>query len=67
MSYISIKNISKDYGNGCGNFDISFDVPKGKTIGIVGINGAGKTTLIRQIMGFIKSQKGSITINGLDA
>ena len=65
--YISIKNITKDYGEGRGNFNISFDVYKNDVVGIIGENGAGKTTLLRQLMGFVKSDSGSISILGYDA
>jgi len=67
MSLIEIKNITKDYGHGRGNFGVNLSVEKGETIGFVGTNGAGKTTLIRQMMGFLKSDSGTIKINGLDA
>ncbi len=65
--YIIIDNVTKDYGQGRGNFNISFDISKGEAVGIVGENGAGKTTLMRQLMGFIKSDSGKITIDNLDA
>ena len=65
--YISIKNVTKDYGEGRGNFNISFDVYHNDVVGIIGENGAGKTTLLRQIMGFVKSDSGSISILGYDA
>ena len=64
---ISVKNLTKDYGKGRGIFDISFDIPKGSVFGYCGTNGAGKTTTLRHIMGFIKPQKGSVTVKGLDA
>ena len=64
---ISVKNLTKDYGKGRGVFDISFDVPKGCVFGYCGTNGAGKTTTLRHIMGFIKPDKGSVTVKGLDA
>ena len=64
---ISVKNLTKDYGKGRGIFDISFDVPKGCVFGYCGTNGSGKTTTLRHIMGFIKPQKGSVTVKGLDA
>jgi len=67
MPLIEINNITKDYGRGRGNFGVNLSVEKGETIGFVGTNGAGKTTLIRQMMGFLKSDSGSIKINGLDA
>ena len=64
---ISVKNLTKDYGQGRGIFDISFDIPRGATFGYCGTNGSGKTTTIRHLMGFIKPDSGTVTINGLDA
>ncbi len=64
---IYIDHVTKDYGQGRGNFDLTLDIHEGETMGIVGENGAGKTTLIRQIMGFIKSDKGHIHIYNMDA
>ena len=64
---ISVKNLTKDYGQGRGIFDVSFDIPRGATFGYCGTNGSGKTTTIRHLMGFIKPDKGTVTINGLDA
>lgn len=64
---ISVKNITKDYGKGRGIFDISFDVYKGTIFGYCGTNGSGKTTTLRHLMGFLKPDKGSVTIKGLDA
>ena len=67
MSAIDIRGITKDYGNHRGNFGIDLTLEKGEVMGFVGTNGAGKTTLIRQMMGFIRPDSGSITIHGLDA
>ena len=64
---ISIKHLTKDYGHGRGIFDISFDVYKGTVFGYCGTNGSGKTTTLRHIMGFIKPDKGHVTVKGLDA
>lgn len=64
---ISVNHVTKDYGHGRGNFDIDFQIKEGEAFGIVGENGAGKTTLLRQIMGFIKSDSGDISIYGMDA
>lgn len=64
---IDVKNVTKDYGNSRGNFNINLKVYKGETLGIMGENGAGKTTLLREIMGFIKPNKGEISIYNLDA
>lgn len=44
--------------------NLSFDLQKGKTLGLIGVNGAGKSTSIRIIMDFIRQDKGLIKING---
>jgi ABC-2 type transport system ATP-binding protein len=67
MSIINISNITKDYGEGRGNFNVSLSVEKGEVFGFVGTNGSGKTTLIRQMMGFLHPDSGHIEINGLDS
>ena len=64
---IEIKHLTKDYKNGKGIFDISFELRKGEILGFVGANGAGKTTTIRNIMGFLKPDCGSVFIKGMDA
>ncbi len=66
MPVIEIKNMTKDYGDGKGIFDVNISIEKGETFGFVGTNGAGKTTTIRHLMGFLKSQSGSAVIKGLD-
>lgn len=67
MDTIVINNLTKDYGDGKGIFDLNFSIKKGEVLGFVGSNGAGKTTTIRHIMGFLKPDEGNVTINGLDA
>ena len=64
---IKVENLTKDYGNGRGVFDLNFIINRGETFGFVGTNGSGKTTTIRHIMGFLKAQKGKCTVLGKDA
>lgn len=64
MGKISIQHLTKDYGNDRGVFDVSFDIQKGEVFGFLGPNGAGKTTTIRQILGFIYPDKGTVKIDG---
>ncbi len=66
MSVIDINNLTKDYGNNKGVFDLSFKIEKGEAFGFLGPNGAGKTTTIRHLLGFLNSDKGTCKINGLD-
>ena len=44
--------------------DISFEVKRGETVGIIGDNGAGKTTLLQLLNGIFWPDKGKITIRG---
>ena len=44
--------------------DITFEVPDGKIVALLGSNGAGKTTTMKAIMGLIRPQGGSIEFNG---
>ena len=44
--------------------DVSFEVRKGETVGIIGKNGSGKSTLLQLICGILKPTSGSVTVNG---
>ncbi|MGL4990507.1 MAG: ABC transporter ATP-binding protein [Sarcina sp.] len=66
MSVIEIKNLTKDYGNNKGIFDVNLSINKGEIFGFLGPNGAGKTTTIRHLMGFMHANKGTCHINGID-
>lgn len=63
---IELEDITKDYGNQKGVFDVSFSVGEGEVFGYLGPNGAGKTTTIRQLLGFIHPDAGSCRILGKD-
>ncbi len=67
MSVIEIKNLTKDYGENRGVFDLNLNIEKGEMVGFVGTNGSGKTTTIRQIMGFLKPTSGEVKVNGLES
>jgi ATP-binding cassette ChvD family protein len=56
------KGLKKAYGDNVLFDDLSFSLPRGGIVGIIGANGAGKTTLFRMIAGKEKADDGSLTI-----
>lgn len=64
---ISVKNLTQRYGTGRVIYsDLSFEVPKGRILGLLGKNGTGKTTTINILMGYLRPQKGECKIFGED-
>lgn len=62
---ISVKNLTQRYGKGRIIYsDLSFDVPKGRILGLLGKNGTGKTTTINILMGYLRPQSGECRIFG---
>ena len=59
---IEIKNVSKSYWDRVLIDDLSFTLPKGAIVGVIGGNGAGKSTLFRMIMGVEQPDSGEIII-----
>ena len=66
MDIIKINNLTKDYGNKKGIFNVNISIKKGEVFGFLGPNGAGKTTTIRNLMGFIRPDSGTCSILGMD-
>ena len=59
---IEVKGVSKAYGDRVLLDDLSFTLPKGAIVGVIGGNGAGKSTLFRMIMGVEQPDSGEIII-----
>ncbi|MBA5851182.1 ABC transporter ATP-binding protein [Clostridium sp. cel8] len=67
MDYaISIKNLTKKFGNFTAVDNISFNIPKGKIFGFLGPNGSGKSTTIRMICGVLRPTCGEGRVLGYD-
>lgn len=62
-SAIEVKNLQKSY-SGFGLHNISFCVPQGRIVGLIGENGAGKTTTIKAILNLIDIEGGVISVLG---
>jgi branched-chain amino acid transport system ATP-binding protein len=68
---LDVSNIETSYGPIMAIRGVSFSVPRGAIVTILGANGAGKTTILKTVSGVMDPQKGTITfdgrpINGLD-
>ncbi len=63
---ISIKNISFKYEDQYVLEDFSLEIPKGKTVALVGQSGSGKSTIANLLTRFYDVNKGSIEIDGID-
>ena len=60
MKILTVENLSRAFGGIKANQDISFEVEKGKVLGVIGPNGAGKSTLFDLITGYTKPDSGNI-------
>ena len=61
---LKVQELQVNYGGIRAVKNISFEVPDGSIVTLVGANGAGKSTTLRTIAGQVKAQAGSITYNG---
>ena len=60
---LKIDDLCVNYGGIKAVRDVSFEVPDGKIVTLIGANGAGKSTILRTITGLVRSASGSITYN----
>jgi branched-chain amino acid transport system ATP-binding protein len=61
-----VKNLKVSFGQIDAIKDVSFEVPEGKIVTLIGANGAGKTTTLRAVSGLDKSSAGSVVFKGKD-
>ncbi len=64
-SLVTARNVSKHYGEVRAVDNVSFDLEKGKIMGLFGPNGAGKTTLLKGLLGLTDCD-GELSVLGLD-
>lgn len=63
---ISVKHLTKYYGEQAAVNNISFEAKKGEILGFLGPNGAGKSTTMKVITGFIPATEGEVEVCGLN-
>lgn len=61
---LQIRGLEAWYGESHVLHGVSFDVPRGQVVSLVGRNGAGKTTIMRSIMGLVRKRSGSVQVGG---
>jgi putative ABC transport system ATP-binding protein len=70
MAGIEVKGVTKTYGKKKNTFkalkNVSFEIPSGASVAIVGKSGSGKSTLMHAMSGLDRPEKGSVLIDGQD-
>jgi len=64
-SLVSARNVSKSFGDLHAVDHVSFEIEKGRIMGLIGPNGAGKTTLLKALLGLTDCD-GELSVLGLD-
>lgn len=63
---IKVESLYKKYDNNVVLDNISFNIPKGETVGFLGNNGAGKSTTMNIITGYLAPDSGNVTVDGFN-
>ena len=66
MTQLKASNLAKAYGGREVVQDVSLQIDSGQVVGLLGPNGAGKTTCFYMIIGIVRADRGSITIDDQD-
>jgi ABC-2 type transport system ATP-binding protein len=64
MAIIEVRDLTKRFGRVLAVDRLSFTVEAGQVVGFLGPNGAGKTTTLRMLLGLVRPDSGTATING---
>jgi len=61
---VKFERVCKQYGQNIGAHNLNFEIKKGEIFGLLGPNGAGKSTTAKMLIGLLKPDSGTITIDG---
>jgi ABC-2 type transport system ATP-binding protein len=63
---ITVEHLTKEFGSIRAVQDVSFTVPVGRIVGLLGPNGSGKTTIMRILTGFFPPTRGRVWVGGVE-
>jgi branched-chain amino acid transport system ATP-binding protein len=63
---LTVEGLTVHYGGVCAVRDLSFSVPAGEAIGVIGANGAGKTSTLKAVMGLVPRQVATLRFGDTD-
>jgi branched-chain amino acid transport system ATP-binding protein len=63
---LTVEGLTVHYGGVCAVRDLSFSVPAGEAIGVIGANGAGKTSTLKAVMGLVPRQVVTLRFGDVD-
>lgn len=66
MSALTVEGLTVHYGGVCAVRDLSFSVPAGEAVGVIGANGAGKTSTLKAVLGLIPRRVGTLRFGDAD-
>ena len=61
-----VKNLTKQFGSHAAVHDVSFSIAAGEIFALIGPNGSGKTTIVKNIVGLLRPNIGSVGVGGFD-
>lgn len=64
MSRITVEGLTKEYGETVALDDVSFEIPDGEFVIVLGVSGSGKSTLLRCLNGLTSPTEGSVAVDG---
>ncbi|AZZ98402.1 ATP-binding cassette domain-containing protein [Pseudoalteromonas sp. R3] len=63
---LTVRDLSRRYGNFIAVNNVSFDIEPGQIVGLLGHNGAGKTTIMKMLSGYLEPDDGEVALDGIN-
>ncbi|HEY5644334.1 MAG TPA: ABC transporter ATP-binding protein [Pseudomonadales bacterium] len=63
---LEAEGLTRRYGDFLAVSNVSFSIPQGEIVGLLGHNGAGKTTIMKMLTGYLEPSSGRVVVDGVD-